>query len=121
MNMSLLKFALPLALGVLAGNAHAASINCNGQTAPDLWMICNDPQISYRDDQAAALFNQAMQNTDTTGQAALRAQRLGFQRQRGACNANRRCMIAAYDDQIAALQGMLNRPRPAMKMNRPNY
>ncbi|AYJ87727.1 hypothetical protein D3Y57_19605 [Sphingomonas paeninsulae] len=121
MKMAVVKFAIPLAMAFFAGSASAASINCNGQTAPDFRMICNDPQISRRDDQAAALFNRAMQNTDTTGQSALRAQRLGFQRQRGACNANRRCMIAAYDDQIATLNNMLRRPRPAMKMNRPNY
>lgn len=121
MKLSFVKVALPLALAFLAGNAGAASIVCNGQSAPDFWMICNDPQISYRDDQAAALFNRAMQNTDQTGQQALKAERLGFMRQRGSCNANRRCMIAAYDDQIATLNNMLSRPRPAMQMNRPNY
>jgi uncharacterized protein len=101
--------------------ASAASIDCRHQVAADFRMICNDPQLSMRDDQAAALFNQAMSQTDATGQAALRAQRLGFQRQRGACQADRRCMIAAYDDQIATLRSMMRRPKPRMKMIQPDY
>lgn len=104
-----------------AAPASAASINCRNQVAADFRMICTDPQLSMRDDQAAALFSRAMSQTDATGQAALRAQRLGFQRQRGACQANRRCMLAAYDDQIATLQSMLRRPRPKMRMVQPGY
>jgi uncharacterized protein len=104
-----------------AAPASAASINCNNQVAADFRMICNDPQLSMRDDRAAALFDQAMSQTDATGKAALRAQRLGFQRQRGACQAMRRCMIAAYDDQIATLQSMMRRPRVGMKMVQPGY
>ena len=101
--------------------ATAASINCTNQVAADFRVICNDPQLSARDDQFAALFDQAMSQTEPTGQAALRAQRLGFFRQRGACQAQRRCMIAAYDDQIATLRSMMNRPAPRMKMVQPGY
>jgi uncharacterized protein len=116
-----LSGAVALIAACYAAPASAASINCRNQVAPDFRMICNDPQLSMRDDRAAALFNQAMSQTDNTGQSALRAQRLGFQRQRGACQANRRCMIAAYDDQIATLQSMVGRQRPRMKMVQPGY
>jgi uncharacterized protein len=113
--------AAALVAGFTAVPASAASINCHNQVAADFRMICNDPQLSMRDDRAAALFDQAMGQTDATGQSALRAQRLGFQRQRGACQANRRCMIGAYDDQIATLQSMVRRPRPKMRMVQPGY
>jgi uncharacterized protein len=101
--------------------ASAASIDCRNQVATDLRMICDDRQLSTRDDQAAALFNQLMNRTNQTGQAALRSQRLGFMRERGACRANRQCMLAAYDEQISTLRSMLTGSAPAMRTNRPNW
>jgi uncharacterized protein len=113
MRISILKSAaLILALGAVP--AGAASINCRGQIAADFRAICNNPQLSQRDDQAAALFDRLINQTDRVGQAALRAERLSFQRDRGACNARRRCMMAAYDDYISALQSMQRRPTPGM-------
>ena len=121
MRAPILKSAI-LLLAYCASPAQAQSINCRGQTAPDFVAICTDPRLASRDSQAAALFNKLMQRTDTTGQAALRAQRLGFQRTRGACQADRRCMIAAYDDQIATLNSMLRKPKArGMAETRPAY
>jgi uncharacterized protein len=121
MRAPILKSAI-LLLAYCASPADAQSINCRGQTAPDFVAICTDPRLASRDSQAAALFNKLMQRTDATGQAALRAQRLGFQRTRGACQADRRCMIAAYDDQIATLNSMLRKPKArGMAETRPDY
>lgn len=106
---------------MLAALVATAPIDCRNQVAPDFRMICNDRQLSMRDDQAAALFDQLMSRTNQTGLVALRAQRLGFFRQRGACQANRQCMLAAYDEQISTLRSMRARPAPAMQMNRPRW
>jgi uncharacterized protein len=59
------------------------------------------------DDKAAALYDRVSQKLGRQGQSVLKAQRLGFQQRRGACDGEPRCMRMAYQDQISALQSML--------------
>ena len=102
--------------------AKAASFNCNRQLPPDMRMICNNPVLSAKDDQAAYLYNQLTQRVGPTGLAAMQQQRIGFLRARGACGMNARCMRVAYDDQITALRSMFRQrgyPAPGMAMTRP--
>jgi uncharacterized protein len=109
-------------LALCAGSADAASFNCRLQLPSDMRAICNDPGLSARDDRAAALYNRLSNSMGPTGQAALRAQRLGFLRERGACRGDRGCMKRAYDEQIATLRSMAPQsPPPAMATTRPGY
>lgn len=113
--------ALAPALALLfAGGASAASFDCSRHLPYDMRQICDDPGLSQRDDQAADLYRRASQQVGYNGQAALRAQRDGFLRQRGACAGDRRCMYRVYDDQISELRRMTDQG-PDMRMSRPNY
>jgi uncharacterized protein len=119
----MIKRAIILGSAILffaPGAASATSFNCRQQLPSDMRTICNDPRLSARDDQAAALYNQVSDRLGPPGQSVLKQQRLGFLRARGACRGDARCMIGAYDDQIASLKSMLHQPRnQGMKMTRP--
>ena len=109
-------------LVLCAGSANAASFNCRQQLPSDMRAICNDPALSARDDRAAALYDRVSQSMGPRGQSVLKAQRIGFLRQRGACRGDRACMMRAYDDQISALRSMSPSPQRApLASTRPNY
>ena len=105
-----------------SASAKAASFNCNRPLPADMRMICNDPGLNAKDDQATFMYNRLSQRVGPTGLAAMQQQHLGFLRARGACGLNRRCMQAAYDDQIQSLRAMFRQrgyPAPGMAMTRP--
>lgn len=122
MKLSMAMGGVLACLFLSSAPAEAASFNCNRQLPPDMRMICNDPVLSAKDDQAAYLYSQLTQRVGPTGLAAMQQQRIGFLRVRGACGMNGRCMSVAYDDQIAALRSMFRQrgyPAPGMAMTRP--
>jgi uncharacterized protein len=122
MKISMVLGGVIACLILSSASAKAASFNCYRQLPPDMRMICDDPGLSAKDDQAAYLYNQLTQRVGPTGMAAMQQQRIGFLRVRGACGMNRRCMRAAYDDQIQSLRAMFRQrgyPAPGMAMTRP--
>jgi len=99
---------------LLAGGAMAASYDCNRRLPPDLRLICDDPRLSARDDRAAMLYDRLFATTDPAGREGLKAQRRNFQRERGACRNDRRCLANVYDGEINTLRGMFRGPPPPM-------
>jgi uncharacterized protein len=95
------------------GTANAASFSCRQQLPEDMRMICRDPGLNRRDSQAASLYNQLSNRLGYSGRAALKEERIGFLRERGACGLDRDCMMHVYDDQISRLRSMFPPPSSA--------
>jgi uncharacterized protein len=95
------------------GTANAASFSCRQQLPADMRMICSTPSLNSRDTQVGRLYTQLTNRLGYSGRAALKEERIGFLRERGACGLDRDCMVRAYDDQIGRLRSMFPPPSSA--------
>jgi uncharacterized protein len=103
------------------GSANAASFRCNQQLPADLRTICNDPHLNYLDTEAGGLYNHLSQQMTPVGRNALKEERIGFLRERGACSTDRACLARVYNDQISRLRSMGAPTTAPMRSTSPGY
>ncbi|MEJ8572178.1 hypothetical protein [Microbaculum marinum] len=98
---------LGAAAASIAGNSRAASFDCAKAATPTEHAICEHPQLSQLDDQAAGLYyslisgGTAVKNGSV---AEVRSSQQQFLARRDACGADYQCLIGAYTDQIMFLK-----------------
>lgn len=104
-----LAIAASLAATLLAwgGGAWAASFDCKAAASPVEHRICADPDLNSYDSQMQEAYLGAL---DRSGHPdAVKAKQRAWLKQRDACP-DAKCMIAAYQRQIAVLAGVSDPP-----------
>jgi uncharacterized protein len=81
-------------IGLVAGQAHAASFDCTRAATPDERAVCSDPQLSELDELIARVYGEA--KTATPGDQGLVAYARAFLNDRRVCQADRSCILGSY-------------------------
>lgn len=114
MNRPALLFLTTLGL-MAAAPAQAASFNCAKADAPDEIAICQDPQLSERDTEMAALwfaYNKVPMLMGANG--ARRDAASDFLKLRTACGGDVACLGRVYDARIATLRAEITSAMDAL-------
>ncbi|MCX5570841.1 lysozyme inhibitor LprI family protein [Kaistia nematophila] len=108
--MKIFPLLILTSLGLTAAiPAHAASFNCAKATAPDEIAICQDPTLSERDTEMAALWFAYNKVPMLMGaNAARRDAAADFLKLRAACGGDTACLGRVYDARIAALRAEIS-------------
>lgn len=102
------------ALGLSAGAAAAAALDCAKASTATEYAICDNPEISTLDEQMTGVYytlissgwlKPAQLNKAKTDQAK-------FLSRRNSCGANYQCLVDAYTEQVAGLRKLLTEVTP---------
>ena len=98
-----------LALGLLAGAAHAAtpSFDCAKATHEVEQLICKDGELAELDHSLNSLYHSVLKNTPASEQKMLKAEQRGWVKGRDDCWKSadvRGCVLAEYRTRIDALK-----------------
>ena len=85
-----------LLLGLVTGQAHAASFDCARAGSPDEHAVCSDPQLSQLDEIVARAFGEAKLAMPGDGEGSPTAYARAFLKERRACAADRSCIFGTY-------------------------
>ncbi len=101
-----------LCLGWLAmpGPAGAQpSFDCSGPLTPTEQLICSFAPLGALDSEMAALFDRVTAGLTAEQRARLVAEQRAWLQRRNACGQDRRCLVSAYLERVAALHGLAER------------
>lgn len=86
--------------------ANAASVDCSTAAAADEIAICNDPDLSRRDEAMAAQTRVLMARLPVEAQAGVLHSEQAWLRGRAACGGDVACLQSSYDGEAARLESL---------------
>lgn len=103
-----LFLALALCASGVSGTAHAASFSCVEADGADETAICKDCELAQQDVKMATLYGVLTKLVAMGQRGVIEYEQQVWLRHRAECQANRACLVKAYDTRIGQLQDALN-------------
>ncbi|MCK1489756.1 protein kinase [Bradyrhizobium sp. 180] len=89
---------------ITSPGASSPSFDCSTNRSVDEQAICRSPQLSYKDQQLAAIYSNLRQSLNSSAAIRLRDEQRAWLKSRSGCGANEHCLSQLYAARIQALQ-----------------
>jgi serine/threonine protein kinase len=97
-------YQAPIEPRAVSPGASSPSFDCSKNLNADEQAVCRSPQLSYKDQQLAALYVNLRRSLSASAAGRLRDEQRAWLKSRSGCGANEHCLLQLYASRIQALQ-----------------